>query len=118
MDPAHSDSWPTLSLAPQLPTLQASKSDLAVYARMSEKLETCLGFTASPAVERIEAGVAVVMAVTVLASITSLDKLTGVVPDIVRWVITAALVSLPFAYIGLGLAIPDVLITAVNQVRP
>lgn len=83
---------------------------------MSEKVEAALGFTSSPAVERIEAGIAVVMAVTCLTSITSLDKLTGVVPDIVRWAITAGLVSLPFAYIVLGVAVPDALIAAVNSI--
>lgn len=75
----------------------------------------CLGFTTSPAVERIEAGIGLVMAFTVLTSITSLDRLTNVVPDIVRWAITAGLVSLPFVYIVLGVAVPDALIALVNQ---
>lgn len=95
--------------------LQARKGDLAVYARMSENLEKCLGFTASPAVERIEAGIAIVMALTVFTSITAVDKLSGVVPDIVRWVITAGLLSLPFVYITLGVALPDTLVATVNQ---
>lgn len=50
-----------------------------------------------------------------IAQITVLDKLPG--PDIIRWFATAALVSLPFAYISLGLSFPETLVASVNQVR-
>ena len=71
--------------------MQVTRSDVKVYARMQEKVEVCLGFTASPAVERIESGIAVLMAAVVFTAIGAVDKLTGVVPDIVRWFITGAL---------------------------
>ncbi len=82
---------------------------------MRGKLETNLGFNASPAVERIESGIAVVMAGAVVAAIAAVDQLSGVVPDIVRWVVTALLLSLPFAFISLGLVLPDALVSTANQ---
>jgi len=90
-----------------------SRSDVRVYARMRERVERALGFTASPAVERVESGIAVVMALSVGSALTTLDKLPG--PDIVRWLATSFLVSIPFLYISLGLSFPDALIGAVNR---
>lgn len=90
-----------------------SRSDVRVYARMRERVERALGFTASPAVERVESGIAVVMALSVGSALTTLDKLPG--PDIVRWFATSFLVSIPFLYISLGLSFPDALIGAVNR---
>lgn len=75
---------------------------------MNDRLEIALGFTASPAVERIEAGIAFVMAATVASAIWVADSLPG--PDIVRWFFTAACLSLPFVYISLGVSAPDFLI--------
>ena len=66
---------------------------MRVYARMRERLEKALGFTASPAIERIESGIAFIMALTVGASLLVLDKLPG--PDIVRWAATAGSSHLP-----------------------
>lgn len=91
-----------------------SRNDLRVYARMRERVEKALGFTASPAVERVEGGIAIVMALSIASALTTLDKLPG--PDIVRWFATSFLVSIPFAYISLGLSFPEVLMRAANQV--
>lgn len=90
-----------------------SRNDLRVYARMRERVEKALGFNASPAVERVESGVAIVMALSIASALTTLDKLPG--PDIVRWFATSFLVSIPFAYISLGLSFPEVLMRAANQ---
>jgi hypothetical protein len=37
-------------------------------------------------------------------------------PVIVRWTVTAFLVSMPYFYILLGFNFPDSLVTAINQV--
>lgn len=53
----------------RLEPYRVSFSDVRVYARMQDKLEKTLGFTASPAVERIESGIALVMAASVMSSV-------------------------------------------------
>lgn len=110
----HESSYLSHTHSVRLEPYRVSRSELKFYCQMPERLEKTLGFTASPAVERIENGIGVVMALTMGTAITSLDSIPG--PEFVRWCATAAVFSLPFIYMSIGLSFPETLISAVNSV--